>query len=111
MNIHQLKQSVQQLLEEWQQQKPELERLYAVRDERRMELLQPSIDQLVAVIEASGTEKNKFTGKTHNVLAPNNYDERIEFIQLQHESHYAMIQLTMLYDEVKKKAARLRVQL
>ncbi|MDV6377705.1 hypothetical protein ORD22_05430 [Sporosarcina sp. GW1-11] len=110
MSSEQLKESVKQILVHWEQQKPELEKMYAIRDERRIGLLQLAIDQLTALVENSGTEENTFTGKTHFMLAPNNYQERIDFIRMQHTSHYALIQLTMLYDEVKKKAARLRVQ-
>ncbi|PIC62817.1 hypothetical protein CSV79_15110 [Sporosarcina sp. P13] len=110
MSTEQLKESVKLILIQWEQHKPELEKVYAIRDERRMALLQPAIDQLASLVENSGTEVNTFTGKTHFVLAPNNYQERIDFIRVQRTSHYALIQLTMLYDEVKKKAARLRVQ-
>ncbi|AXH98893.1 hypothetical protein DV702_03610 [Sporosarcina sp. PTS2304] len=110
MKADKLKNCVQHTLIQWEQQKPELERVYREREEKRMDLLQPAIDQLKSLIESSGLVENSYTGKKHFTLAPNNYEERIEFIQQQHTSHYSLIQLTMLYDEVKKKAARLRVQ-
>lgn len=110
MTYEQLKKNVQQVLDIWQQQKPELEKTYAVNDIRKVELIQPAIDQLEWLIEQSDELENPHTGKMHHALAPNNYEERIEFIKLQKSSHYAFIQLTMLYEEMKKKAARLRVQ-
>ncbi|ARJ40219.1 hypothetical protein SporoP8_15790 [Sporosarcina ureae] len=110
MTYELLKKNVQQVLDLWQQQKPELEKTYAVNDTRKIELIKPAIDQLEWLIEQSEQVENPHTGKTHYALAPNNYDERIEFIKLQKSSHYALIQLTMLYDEMKKIAARLRVQ-
>ncbi|PIC71994.1 hypothetical protein CSV77_01945 [Sporosarcina sp. P16b] len=110
MTYEQLKKNVQQVLDIWQQQKPELEKTYAVNDSRKLELIQPAIEQLEWLIGQSEQLENPHTGKMHHALAPNNYEERIEFIKLQKSSHYALIQLTMLYDEMKKKAARLRVQ-
>ncbi|WP_313234660.1 YpoC family protein [Sporosarcina ureae] len=110
MTYEQLKENVQQVLDIWEQQQPELEKIYAVNDPRKVELIQPAIIQLESLIEQSEQVENPHTGTRHHVLAPNNYEERIEFIKHQKNSHYAVIQLTMLYDEMKKKAARLRVQ-
>ncbi|EGQ27539.1 hypothetical protein HMPREF9372_0426 [Sporosarcina newyorkensis 2681] len=110
MNQEELKESVRQTLELWSEQKPNLEKAYAVRDESRMLLLKPAIEQLERLIRQSGTEEHPHTNRIQYVLEPYNYTERIEFIKLQNTSHYALVQLTMLYDEVKKKAARLRVQ-
>ncbi|PIC87815.1 hypothetical protein CSV72_01295 [Sporosarcina sp. P20a] len=110
MTHEQLKKNVQQVLDIWGQQKPEVEKAYAVNDPRKLELIQPAIDQLEWVVEQSEELENPHTGKMYHALAPNNYRERIEFIKVQKNSHYAVIQLTMLYDEMKKKAARLRVQ-
>jgi len=110
MTPKQLKEHVQQVLARWEQQKPELEEVYAVNDERKLLLIQPAIEQLEWLIGQSELAENSHTGKMHHALEPNNYEERIEFIKLQKNSHYAMIQLTMLYDEMKKKAARIRVQ-
>ncbi|WP_301109855.1 YpoC family protein [Sporosarcina sp.] len=110
MNQQELKDSVQHLLAEWDRLRPDLQTAYASHTPERLELLQSAIEPLEQLIESSGMEENKFTGKMHYVLEPNNYQERIDFIKLQNTSHYALIQLTMLYEEVKKKAARLRVQ-
>ncbi|ARF18641.1 YpoC family protein [Sporosarcina ureae] len=110
MTYEQLKENVQQVLDIWEQQKPEVEKAYAVNDSRKLDVIQPAIIQLELLIEQSEQVENPHTGKLHHVLAPNNYEERIEFIKHQKSSHYAVIQLTMLYDEMKKKAARLRVQ-
>ncbi|PIC56820.1 hypothetical protein CSV80_13330 [Sporosarcina sp. P12(2017)] len=110
MTYEQLKENVQQVLDIWEQQQPELEKTYAVNDPRKLELIQPAIDKLEWLVEKSERLENPHTGKLHHALAPNNYEERIEFIKRQKSSHYALIQLTMLYDEMKKKAARLRVQ-
>ncbi len=106
----QLKDMVQEVLVKWQQQRPELEKIYAVNDDQKVVLIQPAIDQLEWLIEQSERVENPHTGNTHYALEPNNYDERIEFIKQYINSHYSLIQLTMLYDEMKKKAARLRVQ-
>lgn len=110
MTPEQLKENVQQVLDQWEQQKSELEETYAVNDERKLKLIQPAIEQLEWLIEQSERSENPHTGNMHHSLEPNNYEERIEFIKLQKNSHYALIQLTMLYDEMKKKAARIRVQ-
>ncbi|WP_153732246.1 YpoC family protein [Sporosarcina obsidiansis] len=110
MNQDELKESVRQSLELWDDKKPELEKAYASRDDQRLLLLQSAIEQLECLIQTSGTVKHAYTNRIQYVLEPNNYDERIQFIKLQKTSHYALIQLTMLYEEVKKKAARLRVQ-
>ncbi|WP_303967222.1 YpoC family protein [Sporosarcina ureae] len=110
MTPEQLKEHVQQVLARWELQKPELEEAYAINDERKLLLIQPAIEQLEWLIGQSELAENSHTGKMHHALEPNNYEERIEFIKLQKNSHYAMIQLTMLYDEMKKKAARIRVQ-
>ncbi|GKV67167.1 MULTISPECIES: YpoC family protein [Sporosarcina] len=110
MNQQHVKDSVKQLLIEWDRLRPDLEAAYASHTPERLDLLQSAIEPLEQLIERSGMEENKFTGKMHFVLEPNNYTERLDFIKLQNTSHYALIQLTMLYEEVKKKAARLRVQ-
>ncbi|ARD49480.1 hypothetical protein SporoP37_15605 [Sporosarcina sp. P37] len=110
MSYDELKEHIQRVLTEWEQQQPELEKMYAVRDERRLTLIEPAIDQLAWLIAQSEIVRNPHTGNMHHALEPNNYTERIEFIKLQKSSHYALIQLMMLYDEMKKKAARLRVQ-
>lgn len=110
MTQQQLKETVQQVLTKWEQQKPELEQVYAINDEHKLVLIQPAIEQLEWLIKQSDQVQNPHTGKTHYAIEPNNYEERIEFIKLHVSSHYSLIQLTMLYDEMKKKAARLRVQ-
>lgn len=110
MTQQQLKEIVKQTLVQWEQQRPELEKVYAVNDDQKIKLIQPAIEQLEWLIEQSDRVENPHTGNVHYALEPNNYDERIEFIKVRVSSHYSLIQLTMLYDEMKKKAARLRVQ-
>ena len=109
MTNEQLKEDVQYALAYWEQQRPGLEKAYAANDADKMILLDPAIDRLEDLIDKSPEVENPHTGRKHHVLEPNNYTERIEFIKLQKSSHYALVQLTMLYDETKKKAARLRV--
>ena len=110
MTQQQLKDTVQQVLIQWDAQRSAIEKAYAVNDEQKTSLIQPAIEKLEWLIRQSGKVENKHTGTMHYTLEPNNYDERMDFIKLHVSSHYSVIQLAMLYEEMKKKAARLRVQ-
>lgn len=108
--MNRVKEYAEEVLAYWQQQQPRLEEAYSKRTDERMELLLEAADRLQALVEASGTEVNRYTDKLHYTLEPNNYAERLAFIRERRTSHYSLIQLSMLFDEVKKKAARIRVQ-
>lgn len=105
-----IKEQAEEVQAYWQQQQPLLEEAYSKRADERTGMLLEAADRLQALVEASGTEVNRYTGSSQYVLEPNNYRERLEFIRERKTSHYSLIQLTMLFDEVKKKAARIRVQ-
>lgn len=105
-----VKEQAEKILAHWHEQLPLLEDAYGRRTDERIELLLSAAEQLQTLVEGSGTEVNRYTNKTQYVLEPNNYAERIDFIRERKTSHYSLIQLAMLYDEVKKKAARIRVQ-
>lgn len=90
--------------EQWERVKEELSEMYEVRDPRRLDLMSDAIGRLEELVDAGGSTEGQ------HLLKPLNYEERLDFIKSKQTSHYALIQLSMLYDEVKKKAARLRVQ-
>lgn len=48
-------------------------------------------------------------GETHSLLFPLNGEERLAFIEEQMPRRYAFIQLDAVFDESRKKAARLSV--
>lgn len=110
MNREELKEAVNEAISKWESVRPFLETAYERWDPERLPVLVAAADRLEVLVRLSGTEENRYTGRIQYVLAPNNYEERIEFVKEKKTSHYALVQLAMLYEEVQKKAARLHVQ-
>lgn len=110
MNHEGLKEAVGKALSQWEDVRPFLEAAYEQWDPERLPVLLTSAERLDTLVQQSGTEENRYTGRMQYVLAPNNFAERITFVKEKKTSHYALVQLAMLYEEVQKKAARLRVQ-
>ena len=95
--------------EKWEAVKEKIERLYDVRDPEAVKLMGIAINDYTKLLEYGGKEINERTGKSKYILLPLNGDERFNFIKDRINSHYAHIQLDALYEETKKKAARLAV--
>ena len=95
--------------EKWEAVKDNIEKLYDVRDEEAIRLMEIAINDYTKLLEYGGKEINERNGKSKYILLPLNGDERFSFIKDRINSHYAHIQLDALYEETKKKAARLAV--
>jgi len=95
--------------EKWEAVKHNIEKFYDVRDPEAVRLMEIAIDDYTKLLEYGGKEINERTGKSKYILLPLNGDERFNFIKDRINSHYAHIQLDALYEETKKKAARLAV--
>ena len=95
--------------EKWDAVKDKIEILYEARDKEAVRLMEIAINDYTELLEYGGKEINERTGKSKYLLLPLNGDERFTFIKERINSHYAHIQLDALYEETKKKAARLAV--
>ena len=95
--------------EKWEAVKDNIEKLYEVRDQEAIKLMEIAINDYTRLLEYGGKEINERTGKRKYILLPLNGDERFSFIKDRINSHYAHIQLDALYEETRKKAARLAV--
>lgn len=93
----------------WDDVKEEIQRLYDEKDKEAVRLMEIAISDYTALLDYGGKEVNARTGELEPILLPLNGVERFEFIQQRIHSHYAYVQLNELYDETKKKAARLSV--
>lgn len=93
--------------EKWDSVALEIENLYKEKDKKAIELMLTAIENYEELLEYGGKEIDKQTGKSVYVLFPLNGEERIEFIKARIQSHYAHVQLNMLYLEMKKKVARI----
>lgn len=95
--------------EKWEAVKDNIEKLYDGKDPEAIRLMEIAISDYTKLLEYGGKEINARTGKSKYLLLPLNGDERFSFIKDRIKSHYAHIQLDALYEETKKKAARLAV--
>lgn len=95
--------------EKWDVVKEKIEKLYAEKNREAVKLMEIAINDYINLLEYGGQELNEQTGKNVAILLPLNGVERLDFIKERINSHYAYIQLNALYDETKKKAARLSV--
>lgn len=95
--------------EKWESVKGTIEKLYNDREKEAMTLMAVAINDYTDLLEYGGLETNERTGKSKYILLPLNGDERFSFIKDRINSHYAHIQLDAMYEETKKKAARLSV--
>lgn len=95
--------------EKWDVVKEKIEKLYHEKDKNAMKLMEVAIRDYAELLEYGGKELNELTGEYVEILLPLNGTERFDFVKERIQSHYAHIQLNALYDETKKKAARLSV--
>lgn len=103
------KEAVQNYFEQWDGKKEEIEQLYANRSSDAVKKLEEAITQYEALLAYGGTEVHPQTNDIQPILLPLNGEERLAFIKKQIRSHYAFVQLDALYDETRKKAARLAI--
>lgn len=95
--------------EKWDKVKGEIEKLYAEKNKQAIVLMEQAIADYEELLAYGGEELNERTGTYEPILLPLNGVERFEFIKKRIQSHYAYVQLNALYDETRKKAARLSV--
>lgn len=100
---------IQVFFESWDKSKDDIGQLYGNRSSMASGKLKEAILQYEQLLTYGGTETNPHTNKTEPVLLPLNGEERLAFIKKQIKSHYAFVQLDALYDETRKKAARLAI--
>lgn len=93
----------------WETVKEEIETLYNQKDKRAVELMNGAINDYTELLAYGGEELNQQSGRVTPVLLPLNGHERFNFIKERIHSHYAFIQLDALYEETRKKAARLSI--
>lgn len=95
--------------EKWEAVKEKIARSYDEKSPEAIRLMEIAIEDYQALLDYGGKAPDKRTGENIEVLLPLNGIERFEFIKARIYSHYAYIQLNELYDETRKKAARLSV--
>ena len=95
--------------EKWDAVQERIETLYQEKNPEAIKLMENAILDYAELLEYGGKQLNEQTGEYEEVLLPLNGTERFNFIKERIQSHYAHIQLNALYEETKKKAARLSV--
>lgn len=103
------KEALKEFFEPWEQMKVEIAALYDEQNPNAPVKLKEVIVQYERLLAYGGMEESAQSGKMQPVLLPLNGEERLAFIKKQIQSHYAFVQLDALYDETKKKAARLAI--
>lgn len=103
------KENLQSFLEPWEQKKEEIAKLYDANHSEAPIKLTEAITEYEELLVYGGLEKSQQNGQMEPILLPLNGEERLAFIKKQIHSHYAFVQLDALYDETKKKAARLAI--
>lgn len=103
------KEALQIYFEPWDKKKEEIQQLYADRSPEAVKKLEEAITEYEALLTYGGTEENPHSSERQPILLPLNGVERLAFIKKQIRSHYAFVQLDALYDETRKKAARLAI--
>lgn len=106
---HFSKESLAVYLASWGKNKDEISELYNEGDRNAAAKLQEMIVCYENLLAYGGDEIHPQSGQKQPILLPLNGEERLTFIKKQIHSHYAFIQLAALFDETKKKAARLAV--
>lgn len=103
------KEALADYLAPWEQSKEEIGKLYNDRDCNAAAKLQEMIVCYEGLLAYGGNGAHPQSGQQQPILLPLNGEERLAFIKKQIHSHYAFVQLDALFDETKKKAARLAV--
>lgn len=95
--------------EKWDTVKEKIKSLYDEKSPDAVKLMEIAINDYTQLLEYGGKELDKKTGESVDILLPLNGVERFDFIKSRINSHYAYVQLNELYEETRKKAARLSV--
>lgn len=103
------KEKTKPYFERWESIAPEIEKLYEDKDKQAIGLMLQAISNYEELLAYGGIVKNPKTDKEEYLLLPLNGIERLIFIKERIQSHYAYVQLNMLYAEMKKKVARLAI--
>lgn len=103
------KEALADYFESWNAVKEEIAKLYDQQDANVVKKMEEAIDQYENLLAYGGIQENPQNGQEQPVLLPLNGEERLAFIKKQIHSHYAFVQLDALYDETRKKAARLAI--
>lgn len=103
------KELLEPYFEPWNHVRDEIDQLYEERNPNVVKMMEEALANYMSLLTHGGTETNHQTEHKEYLLLPLNGDERLEFIKKQIHSRYAFIQLSALYDETRKKAARLSV--
>lgn len=103
------KSQVNHFFDHWDGLKGKIEKYYNEKDGKAVVLMQEAIANFDELLEFGGTEIDNRTGEQRYRLSPLNGEERFTFVQDKVNSHYAFVQLDALYDETRKKVARLSI--
>lgn len=103
------REALQSYFEQWDRVKEDIEELYERKDSSVITHMKKSLHNYMCLLEYGGYEEIEQGGQGTYRLLPLNGHERIAFIEKQIHSAYAFAQLTALFDETRKKAARLHV--
>lgn len=105
------KEQIQPFFEKWTSINEQIQNYYAVRDRQAVVLMKTGIENYLELLEYGGKVEDERSKRLIYTLLPLNGEERFEFVKDKIDSHYAYVQLEALYDETKKKAARLNITL
>lgn len=95
------------LFQQWEKEEQEIEQLYKSKNREVHNRMQHAIQNYETIVSSKGTVFNEAQQREEFVLEPLNGQERLAFIKSRITSHYAHIQLAMLYKELRKKIARI----
>lgn len=98
------KEALAAFFEPWDAVKEEIAQLYDDKNPEAIVKLTGAIEQYEQLLAYGGLDENR-----KPMLLSLNGEERLAFIKKQIQSHYAYVQLDALYDESRKKAARLAI--
>lgn len=98
----------QPYFDRWEIVASEIEQLYEEKNKQAIPLMNEAIENYERLLLFGGKEVHSQSKKSDYILLPLNGEERLAFVKKRIQSHYAYVQLNMLYGETKKKVARLR---
>ncbi|MBD7906925.1 YpoC family protein [Sporosarcina gallistercoris] len=97
------KQQVMPYFDKWESLQPEIQQLYDAKHSSASELMKIAIanyEELLRVCAPAGGSDRR------TKMEPLNGEERLQFIKDKMVSPFALIQLSLLYTELRKKTAR-----
>lgn len=97
------KEHVMPYFDKWDALKPEIQRLYDEKQSSASELMRSAIADYEELLEVCGPAGGS---DRRTKMEPLNGEERLQFIKDKVISPFALIQLSLLYTELRKKIAR-----